>query len=211
MFREIQKLFQTSWEAFQAEVSRREPEDEVAELLSLMRREMVAARAALPEFETAQRQAHAELERERAALTDCHRRRDLAARIGDTETARVADEFAARHTGRITVLEQKLAATSAELELRRRETEEMMSRYRQADLHRFGLVAELRRTRARDWVSGAAGMFDEHGSGSAAGGDPLRDPVLDEMSEMEGRRERDAREAEVERRLDEIKRRMDRG
>src|SRR5688500_1698138 len=55
MINELKTLFSRTWDAFLAEVSRRDPEDQVAGLLSAMRREMVEARAALPTYEAAAR------------------------------------------------------------------------------------------------------------------------------------------------------------
>jgi hypothetical protein len=209
MFREIQELFRSSWQAFRTEAARREPEDEVAELLTLMRREMVAARAALPEYERAEHEAQADLERERTALLDCRRRKELSDRIGDSETARIAEEFAIRHAQRVAVLEQKHAAARAETRLRRQESEEMTRRYKEADLHRFGLVAELRRARAQGSFAGEGGEPRPAGR-EAASGDPLADRGLDELSDLERLRKRESREAEVDERLAEIKRRLGR-
>lgn len=148
MIEEIQRIFRDAWAAFRAEAARREPEDEVATLLAAMRREMVAARANLPLYEAACQRAEAELERERAQLADCLRRRAMAEKVGDAETVRVADDFAARHRAAVGVLEAKLAAARAERELRVREAEEMMRRYKEADANRFALLAEIRTRRA---------------------------------------------------------------
>ncbi|HEU0299644.1 MAG TPA: hypothetical protein VFR37_09325, partial [Longimicrobium sp.] len=65
MINELKTLFARTWDAFLAEVGKREPEDQVAGLLSAMRREMVEARAQLPLLETNHKVAVAELERER--------------------------------------------------------------------------------------------------------------------------------------------------
>jgi phage shock protein A len=150
MLNDIRKLFRKSVEAFRAELGRKEPEDHVADLLMGMRRELVAARAAIPEFETAVIGARAELARERDGLQQCERRRALAERIGDAETVRIANEFAAKHREKIEVLDQKVTATVAELALHRREVEEMTRRYQEADANRFALLAQLRRAAASE-------------------------------------------------------------
>jgi len=146
MLNEIRKILRRSVDAFRDEMNAREPEDRVAELLMAMRRELVAARAALPEYEAEARRAREELEQESGALEQCRRRGALAERIGDRETVRVAEEFAARHLSRIEVLAQKVSACEAELTLRRSEAEEMRLRYREADANRFALLAHLRRS-----------------------------------------------------------------
>jgi phage shock protein A len=159
MLDDLKNLFSRTWGAFQAERSRREPEDEVAELLTAMRREMVEARASLPVLDEALARAQAEVERERKALDDCRRRGELAARIGDAETVRVAGEFAERHARRVEVLEEKLRAARAERSLRAEEIERMSRQYRKAEAGRFALVARLR---ARERVSpGSADPFDD--------------------------------------------------
>ena len=166
MFEDLKRVFSRSWNAFLAETARRDPEDQVAELLSAMRREMVQAKADLPLHDRNVQGAEAELERERRALADAERRGELAQRIQDAETVRVAAEFAERHRKRAAVLEEKLRAARAERELAYQESDDMMRRYKEADTNRFALVAEIRRrgTQARlDSAMGRspAGAADE--------------------------------------------------
>jgi phage shock protein A len=182
MLNEIRRLFQQSVEAFRAELGTREPEDEIAELLMSMRKEMVAARAALPEFEADAGRARNELAREADALALCERRARMAERIGDSETVRVANEFGARHQERIAVLEQKIAAAEAELVLRRKEAEEMKLRYKEADTNRFALLAQLRRASAGERMRSSSS--DETGA-------------FADFSRMEERLERDAAQVDA--------------
>jgi phage shock protein A len=164
MIKELQDLFKRSWDAFRTELDRREPEDQVAELLSGMKRELVAVRAMLPQLAESAAVTGRELERERQALADCERRGSLAERIGDEETRRVAAEFAERHRERASVLDRKLEATRAEHELRRREAEQMMQAYKRAESQRFALLARLRTERARSRLQGSEGeLWDELG------------------------------------------------
>jgi phage shock protein A len=212
MFKDLQRLFQQSMAAFRAELDRREPEDQVAELLTAMRREMAAARAALPELEQEGKRAAAELERETELLRQCERRGALAERIGDEETVRVAAEFAARHRERIVVLEQRRAAADAEHALRLREAEEMRRKYLEADANRFALVAQLRRTRSqqemRSRLDGTSGPFadfarmEEAVQQSAGYAD-----ALEELSDA-APPPRPPPAPDVEERLRELKRRM---
>ncbi|MBW3571966.1 MAG: hypothetical protein KY467_12755, partial [Gemmatimonadetes bacterium] len=90
MINDLRNLFSSAWDAFLAELGRRDPADHVADLLSGMRREMVQARASLPLYEEAVRGADAELARERTALEDAVRRGALAQKAGDAETGRIA-------------------------------------------------------------------------------------------------------------------------
>ncbi len=59
--------------------------------------------------------AEKELSAERQHLTDAERRGRLAADIGDTETGRIAEEFAAKHRERLELLERKVSVIRDEL------------------------------------------------------------------------------------------------
>jgi phage shock protein A len=217
MFNDLGKLFRDTWGAFRTELGRREPEDQVAELLAAMRREMVAARAALPELKEAAERTRSELARERESLEDCRRRRSLAERIGDAETARVAGEFAKRHSERAVVLEQRLQTEEAELSLREREAEEMKRRYQDADANRFALLAELRRAqtrrRMRTRLDGEEGPFSDF--------ERMEDAVQSEAAYAQALEDLNGpepdpdvahpdAEPDLEKRLRELKRRMER-
>jgi len=169
MLDDLKKMFSQAWDSFINEVGKREPEDRVAGLLGAMRREMVEVRAQVPLLETNYKAAVVELDRERKRLDDTTRRGAMAQRIGDAETARVAEEFAEKHRRRVAVLEEKVRAAKAEWELRQQESTEMMSKYKEAEANRFALLGELRRQGARARID-------------AAGGGPLGDD-FDRMAE----------------------------
>jgi phage shock protein A len=157
MMNDLKRLFSRTWDAFTAELGRREPEDDVAGLLGAMRREMVDARAALPTYEEAARAAEAELLRERRALDDAVRRGGLAEKISDAETVRIAAEYAERHRKRVAVLEEKVRAARAEQQMRAQEVDDMMRRYKEADANRFGLLNEIKRARSQQRIDGFSG------------------------------------------------------
>jgi hypothetical protein len=73
-----------------------------------------------------------ELAHERRQLADAERRGRLAADLPDSETASLAERFAARHRERVGVLERKLMVQRDELVLAERETAEMLAEYRAA-------------------------------------------------------------------------------
>jgi phage shock protein A len=208
MINDLRNLFRNSWDSLLSELGRREPEDEVAELLSAMRQEMVEARAALPEYARAQEEAERALAKERQALADCERRQGLAERIGDAETARVAAEFAARHAEHVQVLEKRCEAARAERELHAREAEEMMRAYKKADAERFALVARLRSERARGRVAGASGaLWEEMARMEESVSDEARyADALDELGTTPPASSPPA--MDVDARLAELKRRM---
>ena len=197
--------------AFRAERDKREPEDEVAHLLGSMRNELVEARALLPKLQQELQKAHAALAAEREGLERTERRGRLAQQINDAETVRVAEEFAARHRGRIGVLEQKVAATEAELALRTREAEEMKRQYQEADANRMQLVANLRRghsqERIRSVADEAVHSFSEYDRMTERmAGDQDYIEALRELDEDAGPPPPDP--VDVEERLKELKRRM---
>ena len=167
MFEDLSRIFRKSMSAFRTELSRHEPEDQVAELLMAMRREWVAARANLPLLAEHVERSRRDLANERELLAQTERRGKLAEGIGDMETVRVAAEFATRHRERVAVLEQKVAAAEAERELRIREVEEMKRRYTEADKNRFALLAELRRRQGQARMGAGAqetaSSFDDFG------------------------------------------------
>ena len=214
MFEDLQRLFRESVEAFRTERDRREPEDEVAHLLGSMRHELVEARALLPTLQEELQKARAALAAERDALERTERRGKLAAQINDAETVRVAEEFAAKHRGRIVVLEQKVAATDAELKLRSAEAEEMKRQYQEADANRLQLVANLRRAGSQDRIRSVAddavhsfSEYDRMTEKMGANADYL--DALRELDEDAGGPAPAAPEpADVEERLRELKRRM---
>lgn len=215
MINDLKNLFARSWDAFLAEVRKREPEDQVAGLLSAMRREMVEARAALPTYDEAARAADAELARERKALEDAVRRGGMAERIGDAETVRVAGEFAERHRRRVAVLEEKVRAARAEHELRTQEVQDMMHRYKEADANRFALLNEVRRAQSQARLDdiGEARAFDDFGRAA----DKIETNIgyheaLRDLEDLAGPEpppvDRASVDAEIDERLREMKRRM---
>jgi phage shock protein A len=213
MFEDLQRLFRKSVDAFRAELSKREPEDQVADLLSGMRREMVAARAAIPLLEEDVCRLRADLESERVLLEQCERRLSMAERIGDDETVRVAREFAERHRERKAVLEKKEQAATAELALRSRESEDMLRKYQESDRNRFGLVSQLRRQQAaekmRERLQNETGPFADFAR--------MEDAVRDSEAHAAAAEELDFEQesashppprSDLEERLQELKRRM---
>lgn len=213
MINDLKNLFSTAWDAFLAELGRRDPADHVADLLSAMRREMVQARASLPLYDDAVRGADAELARERKALDDAVRRGGLAEKIGDAETARIAGEFAERHRKRVAVLEDKARAARAEQELRAQEVQDMMRRYKEADANRFVLLNDIRRAQSHARLNdlGEAKAFDDFGRAAEKIETEIGyQDALDELEDLAGPPPPPppSRDAEVDARLAEMKRRM---
>jgi phage shock protein A len=210
MLTDLKKLFARTWDAFVAEASRREPEDQVAEILSAMRREMVDARATLPLLQENIAAAERELARERTALDDAVRRGGLAQKIGDAETVRVAAEFADRHRRRISVLEEKVRAARAEHELRGLEVQDMMRRYKEADHNRFALLNEMRRAQSGQRLRQAGAATDDEFARASdrIESEAAYSDALDELSATDPVPPPSSSVDDVEERLREMKRRM---
>jgi hypothetical protein len=213
MINDLKNLFSSAWDAFLAELGRRDPADHVAELLGAMRREMVQARASLPLYEDAVRGADAELARERKALEDAVRRGGLAEKIGDAETVRIAGEFADRHRRRVAVLEDKARAARAEQELRAQEVQDMMRRYKEADANRFVLLNDIRRAQSQARLDdlGEAKAHDDFSRAAEKIETEIGyQEALDELEDLAGPPPppRPSNEDAVDARLQEMKRRM---
>jgi hypothetical protein len=127
---------------------------------ALLREALLEAKVALRTMRDALEQTARALAAERKQLADAERRGKLAADIADSETAEVAQRFAAKHRDRAEVLERKLRAQRDELALAERDTTDMSSRFHDA---RLG-VSEPARSRAdaawRD-VEAAGGIRPE--------------------------------------------------
>lgn len=92
---------------------------------SLMRDAVIEARAAIKYMEEGLEKSSRKLARESRNLEDAERRGRLASEIGDGETVRIAEKFAAKHREKVEVLTRKVEAQKAELEIARRDVGEM--------------------------------------------------------------------------------------
>lgn len=140
----VGRVMRETVSAFQRESTHREPEDRIADLLSELRRETKSARRRLKEREAACADARSRLAAEEAALLDCARRGEMAARIDDYETRDIARSFEARHRQSIVRLESTLSSLDDRCTEQRREMEARELRFRFADQYRFDLAARLR-------------------------------------------------------------------
>ncbi|HEY7876879.1 MAG TPA: hypothetical protein VIC55_01565 [Gemmatimonadaceae bacterium] len=156
-------------------------------VLALMREALVGAKLGVSQVRAAVDATRVHLDHERSELETARRRGRLASGIHDAETARIAERFALKHEELVAVLERKLEAQSEELTLAEQELEEMSEQFR---------------TMSAGGGSGVGGM------GGAA---PDVDPSLDaDLNGLRRKAEQSAREADADRRLQELKRRMGR-
>jgi hypothetical protein len=152
-----------------------------------MERELTSASGALLKLDAEIARTARDHEREREAEQVSRRRGGMAREVGDDETHRIAEEFAARHGERAAVLERKLSVLRDERSLLARDVDAMRTR-----------LAEVTASSAD--ALGAAPSDRPGVTGSAE-----RDRAGDvEFSRME----RERRERAAAERLEELKRRM---
>jgi hypothetical protein len=155
-----------------------------------MQREFGAARRALDKLDDEIRRTRRESEEEREQEQVCRRREDMARRINDEETVRIAVEFAVRHAERAGVLERKVVVLVEERTILARDLD--------------GMKKSLEEEAGPE----AAQVSD----GAAAGASHER--ARERLRERErqdrdfSRLEREAKEKAAEARLEELKKRM---
>lgn len=104
-------------ESFLREV--RDPDEPRADAEDPLVAAIAAARREIGELERELAGVGMRLEREHHSAEACGRRREMAARIGDEETARIAERFARGHAARADVLRRKREVLGDELALAR--------------------------------------------------------------------------------------------
>jgi hypothetical protein len=182
MFEALRQAFKEAIRNFRHELHRDEIPEEVDRLVSGMRSEAADAKARLKELEDGIARARAEASVEAREADTCRRREQMARKIGDEETAKIAAEFAEKHERRKQVLEQKAQALDQELVLRRAEVEDMLAKIREADRSREGLAAAAGRTQAREAVRSGDELFDElDRMADLMGGGPRQRPSADDL------------------------------
>jgi len=182
MFEDLKKAWRDAVDNFRREVAADEAGGDTR--TRAMNRELMTARSVLEKLDGEIRRARREATDERENEAVCRRREEMARRIGDEETVRIAIEFCARHAERAGVLERKAEVLTEERALLVRDLDSMEQTFAaQPD------AAQV-----------------------SAPGSPSSGRVLEEDREREdrdfGRLEREARERAASERLEELKRRM---
>jgi hypothetical protein len=180
-------------------INRATPPEEKRAIVSRMRDTLVQAKVGVQEMEEALARSRQRLDKERRELDTVRRRKGLAAQIGDTETVAVAEKYEQLHAERMDVLESKLAAQERELELAQRDVQEMSKELRLAASGAMPAMGSTERE-AMEEVDAALG--------GAPGQGPASSAVRDEIDSLGRARSRADRDADAQRKLDELKRRM---
>jgi hypothetical protein len=171
------------------------PEERRA-VVTRMKNTLVQAKIGLDETRDQLRLAERKLEVERRELETVRRRKELAAGINDAETIKVAERFEKQHGDKVAVLEQKIAAMTQEVALAEREVEEMKAEIRTAMIG--GPAAG---------AAGAAGLEDPL-EGVLDEDQAASNKVRDEIDALARQRARADRDADADRRLEELKKKM---
>jgi hypothetical protein len=183
-------MFDSFRQALRDLMDRATPPEERRAGLARMKQTLVTARLGLDDLRGGVAITRQRLEVERRELETMRRRKGLAAGIKDAETVALAEKYEAHHAERVAVLTRKLEAQEAELMIAERDVEEMNAELKSAMLGAAPTGTPLGREAAAD----------------AAAGDSSR--VAEEIDAMGRARARSEREADAERRLAELKRRM---
>lgn len=216
MFEKLRRAFREAVDNFHEELNRDQVPEAVDALLRGMRSELTDSKVRLKQLEEQIRTALREAEAEKKEAATARRRGKLAADIGDEETARVAGEYAARHGERAKLLERKALALKEELDFRQGEHEEMMAKVKEAEAKRASLAATTGRADARETLGAADDLFAElDRMAEKIGDEDARARAAEELGDVELGGDRPAPESpppvDVDARLAELKRRMDRG
>jgi hypothetical protein len=122
MFDEWKKAWQQAVDNFERELESSDADfASPNQRANAMRRDLAAARSALGRLEADLVQARKDLAGEEEAEQTARRRSEMAERINDTDTVRIAREFAERHAHRAGILRRKVEVLGDELAMRHEE------------------------------------------------------------------------------------------
>ena len=172
------------------------PEERRA-VVTRMKNTLVQAKMGLDETRDQLGVAERKLEIERRELETVRRRKELAVGINDAETIKVAERFEKQHQEKVTVLEQKIAAMTQEVALAEREIDEMKAEIRAAMV---GGPAPAP-------GASAAGLEDPL-DGVLEDDQPAASKLRDDIDALARQRARADRDADADRRLEELKKKM---
>lgn len=173
------------------------PEDRRA-VVTRMKNTLVQAKIGLDETRDQLRLAERKLEAERRELETVRRRKELAVGIKDAETITIAERFEKQHQEKVTLLEQKIAVMTQELALAEREVEEMKAEIRAAMIG--GPAPAGSPASAPGVEDPLEGVLDEDQQAATK----LREDI-DALARQRARADRDA---DADRRLEELKKKM---
>jgi hypothetical protein len=183
-------MFDTFRQSLRDLMDRSTPPEERRAGLARMKQTLVQARMGLDDLRGGITATRKRLASEQSELETVRRRKGLAAGINDLETVALAEKYETLHAERTEVLRRKLAAQEEELALVEREVAEMTS----------ALKGAISGADTPPPLNREAAEVDEMVDGGAN--------VAQEIDALGRQSARSAREAEADRLLAELKRRM---
>jgi phage shock protein A len=159
MFENLRDAFREAIANFKTEMGREDDVPPTVDRLLLgMQNEIAEAKATLRSLHAQLEQTRAQVLHESSEEATCRRREEMARKVGDEETARLAAEYAARHARRREVLDRKVLALDEEHAMRAAEVAEMHARVREAREKRDTLASA---DDGADTTRAANDLFDE--------------------------------------------------
>jgi hypothetical protein len=164
-----------------------------------MKETLVQARMGLDDMRAGLETSKKRLAAEENELETVRRRKKLAEGINDAATVEIATKYEQMHLERVDVVKRKVAAQEGELGLAERDVAQMT-----AELKAVVSGADPRAASAIDAAAAAAAAEADAAADTSAATGALRSEI-DSLGRARAQAER---EADAERRLDELKRRM---
>lgn len=150
MFDEWKYAWQQAVENFERELEDPDERTSPNQRATAMRRDLAAARAALNRLDADLGQARKDLAGEEESEETARRRAEMAERVNDADTVRIAQEFAARHAHRVAILRRKVEVLQDELTMRREELV-TMEQHAAAEIEKMETELETERLTDQDF------------------------------------------------------------
>ena len=217
MFEDLRDAFKEALDNFNKELSRDNVSGTADQMFAGMKGELASEKAQVSGLEDQITKTMEHIERLSDEVATARRREEMAREIDDNETVKLAEEFATKAEGYITVLQKKRTALEEELVFRVRTVEEMCAQFNAAREKRDSLTATPGRTDARESISAANDLFSQFDRMAEAIGETKAEAeaaqAFDELDQpSEFRVDIDdtpvPRELDVDAALEELKRRM---
>ena len=161
MFENLRDAFREAIANFKEELSREEVPGTVDRLFLGMKNELADAKRHLAALEKQIEHTRAQVKRDGNDEATCRRRGEMARKVSDDETARIAFKYAERYERRRAVLERKVVALNDERGIRTVELQEMAERLREAQEKRDTLAAAAGSRNSDETTRAADDLFEE--------------------------------------------------
>jgi hypothetical protein len=161
MFENLRDAFREAIANFKEELAREEVPGTVDRLFLGMKNELAVAKSHLAALEKQIEHARIQVKRDGDEEVTCRRRGEMARKVSDEETARIAFEYAVRYKRRRAVLERKIVALDDERVIRAVELQEMAERLSEAQDKRDTLAAAAGSRNSNETTRAADDLFDE--------------------------------------------------